>query len=124
MCLIKFFKRYGLFVILVSLGIVILILSIVFRTDGNSVIISIDGNDTIELSLSEDITYQIDEYGHNTLIIKDNMAWIEDSDCPDKLCMNYGKISKTGDSIICLPHRLVIRIENNNYTEDLDAIAK
>lgn len=124
MCLIKFFKRYSLFVILVSLGIVILILSIVFRTDGNSVIISIDGNDTIELSLSEDITYQIDEYGHNTLIIKDNMAWIEDADCPDKLCMNYGKISKTGDSIICLPHRLVIRIENNNYTEDLDAIAK
>lgn len=120
----KFFKRYGLFVILISLGIVILILSIVFRTDGSSVIISIDGNDTKELSLSEDITYQIDEYGHNTLIIKDSMAWIEDADCPDKLCMNYGKISKTGESIVCLPHRLVIRIENNNDTEDLDAIAK
>ena len=33
-----------------------------------------------------------------------------DADCPDKLCVKTGRISKTGETIVCLPHRVVVEI--------------
>ncbi|MFR4337598.1 MAG: NusG domain II-containing protein [Lachnospira pectinoschiza] len=33
-----------------------------------------------------------------------------DADCPDKLCVKTGMISKTGETIVCLPHRVVVEI--------------
>ncbi|RZS93016.1 NusG domain II-containing protein [Cuneatibacter caecimuris] len=48
--------------------------------------------------------------GTNTLVIEGGIARIEEADCPDRLCVRQGGISKNGQSIICLPHQLVVRI--------------
>jgi len=50
-------------------------------------------------------------YGSNKLIISEGMAWVEDSDCANKLCIRRGAISRPGDIIVCAPHRLVIKVE-------------
>ena len=36
---------------------------------------------------------------------KADMVW---ADCPDKLCVNQKAISREGESIICLPNKVVI----------------
>jgi hypothetical protein len=46
-----------------------------------------------------------------------------DADCPDKLCEKQGKISKNGQSIICLPNKIVIKINSDTDT-DVDARSK
>ena len=61
--------------------------------------------------------------GVNTLVIEDGYARCEAADCPDGLCIRQGAIGKDGQSIICLPHRLVIAVEGGEEAE-ADAIAR
>lgn len=58
-----------------------------------------------------------------TLIINDGKAKVIDATCPDKLCEGYGTISKTNESIICLPGRVVISVEADEESE-YDAISR
>ena len=58
----------------------------------------------------------------NRLVIDGGEAWIAEADCPDGLCMKQGRISKEGQSIICLPHKLVVVIEAGKAS-DVDAVA-
>ncbi|MBE6787456.1 MAG: NusG domain II-containing protein [Ruminococcaceae bacterium] len=46
----------------------------------------------------------------NVLVIKDGYAFIKSANCPDKICVKHHKISKTGETIVCLPHKLVVEI--------------
>ena len=49
--------------------------------------------------------------GTNTLVIENGEAWVSEADCPDKICMGMGKISKNGEFIACLPNRVIIVVE-------------
>lgn len=50
------------------------------------------------------------DLGYNTLIIKDKTARIEAADCRDQICVKNFPISKAGETIVCLPHKLVVEI--------------
>ncbi len=79
---------------------------------GDMVVILQDGEELSRYSLSEDGVYVI-SYGeeYNLLMISNSEAFVSDADCPDALCVKQRAISKNGESIICLPHKLVIQIE-------------
>ena len=47
---------------------------------------------------------------YNTVKYLDGSIWIEDTDCPGKDCMQFGKISKSGQVIVCAPHKILIQI--------------
>ncbi len=73
--------------------------------------------------LTEDRTVSI-PYGeehYNLLLISGGKVLVSDADCPDRLCVSQRAISRKGESIICLPHRLVIQIESKEES-DLDAV--
>ena len=53
----------------------------------------------------------------NRLVIRGGEAWIEDADCPDRLCVKQGRISRNGQAVTCLPHKLVITVESGKETE-------
>ncbi len=46
----------------------------------------------------------------NILVIENGKAFIKSANCPDKICVKHHKISKTGETIVCLPHKLVVEI--------------
>ena len=78
---------------------------------GSSVQVRVNGVVTESFSLNENITYEIKtDGGHNTLVIENGRAWITVADCPDKLCEGMGKISRAGQSIVCLPRQVVVEI--------------
>lgn len=56
--------------------------------------------------------------GYNILIIKDNSIAIIDGDCKDKICIKSGYIKNVGESLICLPHKLMIEIKGNKAREE------
>ena len=60
------------------------------------------------------------EYGRNTIIIDKNGAAVTHSNCADKYEVKAGKITSSGQSLICLPHRLTVRLEG---AEKSDGIA-
>ena len=95
-----------------------------FCGEGSRVRILCDGRLTGEYSLHEDREIPIrQEKGNNLLIIRDGEAWIEEADCPDGLCIRQGRISRTGESILCLPHELVITIAGKKDADAVDGMA-
>ena len=99
-------------ILLVAAGIVGYISLKTFMKKGGSVRVTVDGQTVKTVSLDDDGEYSITGYdgGFNTLVVKNGKAYIKEADCPDKLCVNQGKISKEGETIICLPHRVVVEI--------------
>ena len=93
------------------------------NADGTYVQIEVNGEVTEVLPLNEDITKTIEtEYGANTLVISNGKAEVADADCPDKICVHHSAISKSGESIICLPHKLVISVTSYNNNNEVDAV--
>ena len=52
------------------------------------------------------------EYGVNTVRVSHGEIAVVRADCPEQICVNQGTISSSAIPITCLPHRLVIQIED------------
>lgn len=95
------------------------------RTAGNTVTITINGELWRTLPLSTDTTIEIPgRSGTNTLCIKNGQASITEADCPDKLCVHQVSIQHNGESLVCLPHKVIVKVTANASDRDLDGIAK
>lgn len=91
-----------------------------------AVCIKVNGEIYTEISLSksqEPREIRLENNGHNAVIyIEKGEVCFSYSDCPDKLCVNQGKISKTGESIVCLPGRFSASIISLKNDSGLDAV--
>lgn len=69
-------------------------------------------------SLDEDqqITVNTDE-GTNTFEIKNGEVNMLEANCPDLICVNYKPIHYVHDTIVCLPHKLVLEITQGSERE-------
>lgn len=113
-------------VVAVIVGVMLFFLYGVNTSAGDMVQIQIDGECVETLSLDENTTREIltDNDGVNILVIENGSAVVTDANCPDGICANHRAISKTGESIICLPHKVVITIVNDKTAEnEVDAVA-
>ena len=82
------------------------------RQAGGTVSVQIDGKTVMELPLSEDRSLVLGEGEHtNTLVIEGGKARVAEATCPDGLCVGQGAVQYAGESIVCLPHRLVITVQ-------------
>ena len=50
------------------------------------------------------------EKGWNKICYAGGEIWVEEADCKNQVCVKHGSISHTGETIVCLPNRLVVRI--------------
>lgn len=58
--------------------------------------------------------------GHeNKIIIKDDTIKMIDADCPDSLCIYQGKVNKVGQSLVCLPNKVMIEIKGSFVDDDV-----
>ncbi len=87
---------------------------------GRIAVIRVDGEiyekidlDTVAVAYDMEIKT---EFGYNKLHIEHDGISVTEADCRDHICMDQGKVSKSGVPIVCLPHRLTVEIEG----EDID----
>ena len=121
----SFFNKADIFlaVALLLLGFGSLALLRSGQKDGAFVRVTVDGALYGTYALSEERTVQIDTaYGSNTLRIEGGRVRMEEADCPNKDCVEKGAISKTGQIILCLPHKLSVTVVNEGE-ETPDAIS-
>lgn len=78
--------------------------------DGAVAVVRIKGETVETHPLSESGTYPLNG-GTNVLVIENGDAWICEADCPDKRCMQQGKIHYTGQCLTCLPNKLTVTVE-------------
>ena len=88
------------------------------KKDGAGVVVKVDGKVIAEYSLSENATYELNG-GTNVLVIENGKAYLKDANCPDKLCVHQGKISRTGEVITCLPNKLTVTVFGAEESLDL-----
>ena len=82
------------------------------KSQGGTVVITVDGTETGRYAFSQPMETVVDGYGgfHLKLIIQDGEAHVEESTCPDLICQHHAPISAAGEQIICLPGRIVISV--------------
>ena len=101
----------------------------VTREEGNRVVVTVDGQvyDTYALDKNQTITVQT-KYGTNTFLIQDGKVKMEEADCRDGICTDHAAISHKNETIVCLPHKMVISVdvqeEEGQTTEAFDVIAQ
>ncbi len=124
----SFCKRYKSDIILISIVLLIGTSALVFQQlsmkTGRMVKVYLDGKEVKSFSLDEDTEYKIvaasdregqsddaDKFaGYNILVIERGKAYISEADCHEQICVKHNAISKTGETIVCLPHSLVIEV--------------
>lgn len=90
------------------------------RKQGGQAVLYVDGVRSAAYPLEEDTVIRwetVDGESFNQLEIRDGAADMTDAGCPDLLCVHMRPIRYAGESIICLPNRLEVRIEENDPGE-------
>ncbi|MFH1715626.1 MAG: NusG domain II-containing protein [Elusimicrobiota bacterium] len=92
------------------------------NADSNSLYVVVyEGNDEImRTGLSEHKEFKVAE-NRMTIEIKDNKARVLDSSCAEQICVETGWIAKAGQSIVCVPNRVVVKIAGKD--EGIDAVS-
>ena len=102
-----------LILIILAAAAALLIWRATTREVGSSVEVRVDGVLLATLPLDKDDSMVIGDGDHtNTLIIQDGVASISAASCPDHVCIKRGTIRYDGESIVCLPNRLVVTVIN------------
>lgn len=78
-------------------------------------LVTVDGEELYRMELLEDgqsETYQYESEAGPMNRIKrtGTKVYMADANCSDALCVQQGEISKDGEVIICLPHRLLVEV--------------
>ena len=96
------------------------------RANGDRVTVTVNGRIYGVYSLAEDTEVEIrtGESGEelNHLVIRDGKAYIKIATCPDEICASHKPIFRVGESIVCLPHRVVITVEGNQKDAQPDMV--
>lgn len=95
------------------------------RADGDTVIVTVNGEITGEYALGNNLTIDIKsgKDQHNILVIEDGHAFVREASCPDGICVAHKPISKDSESIVCLPNKVVITVKKSELTDTPDIIA-
>ena len=95
---------------------------------GSLAIIEVNGEEVRRLELGDNQGYRTlkvqGAQGASTVVVEYGTVWMAESACRDKLCVGMGRIDSTGQSIVCLPNRVVIRITGGGKPRDVDAITE
>lgn len=94
-------------------------------TEQGEAVVYLEGEEQGRYSLKENATVKIQAQGenYNILEIKDGKAEIKEASCPDKICVNHRPVDKRGESLVCLPNKITVEIENSQDLE-LDGTTK
>ncbi len=98
----------------------------VFRDRGHTVTVTVDGKPYGVYALSQNITEDIytGENGkhHNRLVIHDGVAYMETATCPDGICVAHTPVYREGESIVCLPNRVVVTVTTDRSADEPDVV--
>lgn len=94
-------------------------------SDGLSAVLTVDGvpKETITLTGDEQVNWTVSSNGYTLEIhLAEDAVWVEHSDCPTQDCVHTGKISRAGQSIVCLPARVSIQLQGDSGSGGVDTV--
>lgn len=120
-------KRKNDLILIIALLVVsllaYLVINFFIKKDGNYVIVTVDGQEVYKLDLNKEQEVTIHgTNGDDVLVISNGKASMVEASCPDQLCVHQKSISKNGETIVCLPNKIVVEVVSDE-SNDVDAIS-
>ena len=82
------------------------------KSAAREAVITVDGEAVRRVPLDREEEFEmVTPYGKNKITVRKGTIRVEDADCPAKICVKRGGISKAGETIACLPHKLLIEVK-------------
>lgn len=89
-----------------------------------AVIQDADGN-TFAMPLSKDDVLTVaSSAGTNVIEVQSGKVRVSEADCPNQDCVEQGWISNAGQQIVCLPHKLVVNITDEDAASAYDVVGQ
>jgi hypothetical protein len=60
--------------------------------------------------------------GHMVVEVKDGRIRVKESDCPRRICLRTGWIQHPGETIVCVPYKMVIEVGASGSSPRVDAV--
>lgn len=98
-------------IVIIAAVLVLAVFSAAFafsRGWGETVTVKADNETVYTGSLYYDRTVKL---AGNTVVIENGSVYVSDADCKNQICVNHSPITKKGESIICLPNKVIVEIE-------------
>ncbi len=92
---------------LIAVSLIVMLFFLLTREDGATVRIEQGGEVFGEYSINTNKEIKLDGA---VLVIENGHAHIRSATCSDKLCEKQGKIAKAGETIVCLPNKIVVTV--------------
>lgn len=85
-----------------------------WKTKDPQAVITVEGEEYATYPLTEDrrVNIELADGSYNILVIEEGMADITEASCPDKVCVRHRPIDKNGETLVCLPNKVVVEIKN------------
>lgn len=75
---------------------------------------------TFDLNKNQNWTYHSEDGDYNEIKVKDGAIAVIKASCPDQIDVQRGFITKVGETIVCLPHNLVIEVVSGQQDSGVD----
>jgi len=75
---------------------------------------------TFDLNKNQTWTYRDKDGDYNKIQVKNGEIAVVEANCKDQIDVQRGYISKTRETIVCLPHNLVIEVMSGQKDEQVD----
>ncbi|MBQ2348641.1 MAG: NusG domain II-containing protein [Clostridia bacterium] len=113
----------------VLVSVSVLMIALQFKNTGNTALKAVvkkNGVTVQSVVLQDREPYEmcIDEEYNIILYIEKNGVTVVRSDCADKICVNTGKITKPGQTIVCLPARVSVELQGVTAVNELDGVTR
>ena len=106
--------------VLMFAGFITIWYGVLAGQDAGQVTVTVESEVYGTYLLSEDQEIWINDT--NVLVIEDHKAYMKDATCPNKDCVKQKAVSKKGETLTCLPHRVIVEVTSGE-SSDLDAVA-
>ncbi len=107
---------------LLALAAVLALLPFLRGDAANAEIVLAESGEIRSVSLSRDASFEIESRGvHLVVRVQNGEISVAESDCRDGVCKNTPAISRPGQTIVCAPSGVVVRVVGEGA--DVDAVS-
>ena len=110
-------------VVLMIAGVLAILMKAGQTRAGETICIMVDGEEYGTYSLAHNEVIEVkNKLGYNRIVVKDGVVFMEEADCPDQYCVDHVAITKTNETIVCLPHKLVVEVVAKTQETEIDGV--
>lgn len=73
-------------------------------------------------NIDQSVSFEINDKYYDLIVAEKGRIRFKEADCPDRVCVNTGWITRPGQISVCLPNGIIVKIEGSD--DEIDTILR